>query len=496
MKVFQIIAILFLFIFAATGVQAQDWGEVMTPDRPLNVRLGRSLNTERVTTIMPGERVRIDFSKDEWSAVFPLTVMDRDEKKATGYVKTKYMKPAKAPAKASWGKLVSPKGMLNVRQKRNRKSNHMVTLRAGEVVKIDFEKDEWVAVFKADESVRDEKRALGYARLKYLFAATKKQLGSIVVQRPDSPVTIENSKPVDKTKMAVDSKPKSDNTPSSVTGKVSTQPKIAPVPETKPAAAKTNPKSPAWGHVITLKRRANVRSDRTAGSHLVSTLKAGDKVRVDFLKRGWYAVFRVAEVEREERLAIGYIYAPLLGEPTPELNVQSLQSTGQGIGQTSGQTADVDQAPVMTKSQSGTAKPAMAQSSSVGSLNGQDHMTIIPQDQGKQPHKGPVPRADMVRHGFKYGIIERNTGSNAAIGRLLIKVYVELTVIPDDSSLRDFARTISKEELGDAKELLLLLYLPGQDTKDLAYGQAKFDATGLTEFWTRRSTLYGTSFLP
>lgn len=73
--------------------------------------------------------------------------------------------PAQA---AEWGEVREAMSNLNVREKRDRNSEHMVTLAKGQRVKADFEKDGWIAVFNLNENVRDEKRAIGYANVKYL----------------------------------------------------------------------------------------------------------------------------------------------------------------------------------------------------------------------------------------------------------------------------------------------------------------------------------------
>lgn len=67
-----------------------------------------------------------------------------------------------------WGEIRAAKLNLNVRDARSPKGKHVVTLTKGERVKCDFLKNGWVAVFNLDEAVRDEKKAIGYANLKYL----------------------------------------------------------------------------------------------------------------------------------------------------------------------------------------------------------------------------------------------------------------------------------------------------------------------------------------
>jgi len=67
-----------------------------------------------------------------------------------------------------WGEIRAAKLNLNVRDARSPKGNHVVTLTKGERVKCDFFKDGWVAVFNLDETVRDVKKAIGYANITYL----------------------------------------------------------------------------------------------------------------------------------------------------------------------------------------------------------------------------------------------------------------------------------------------------------------------------------------
>lgn len=67
-----------------------------------------------------------------------------------------------------WGEIRETTLNLNVREKRNPKSEHVVTLAKGQRVKVDFLKDNWFAVFNLNETVRDESRAIGYANNKYL----------------------------------------------------------------------------------------------------------------------------------------------------------------------------------------------------------------------------------------------------------------------------------------------------------------------------------------
>lgn len=72
-----------------------------------------------------------------------------------------------------WGEIREATLNLNVRSKRTPKSEHVVTLAKGQRVKVDFAKGGWVAIFNLNEATRDEKRAIGYANLKYLALVPK-----------------------------------------------------------------------------------------------------------------------------------------------------------------------------------------------------------------------------------------------------------------------------------------------------------------------------------
>ena len=77
---------------------------------------------------------------------------------------------------------------------------------------------------------------------------------------------------------------------------------------------KLNAISPAseWGTIMYPKRKMNIRAKRSVASTLKGQLKTGQPVKVDFLQDAWYAVFPVTHKRRNEKMALGYVYAPLL----------------------------------------------------------------------------------------------------------------------------------------------------------------------------------------
>lgn len=81
-----------------------------------------------------------------------------------------------------------------------------------------------------------------------------------------------------------------------------------------------------WGTIMQTETKTNIREKRTIHSRVRGALTPGQKVRADFLRDDWYAVFDPEETERLEKKALGYVYAPRLfkvdipaetkGEPT------------------------------------------------------------------------------------------------------------------------------------------------------------------------------------
>lgn len=67
-----------------------------------------------------------------------------------------------------------------------------------------------------------------------------------------------------------------------------------------------------WGQLMVAPEKTNIRSDRSPRAKITGQLEAGERIRADFLKNGWYAVFDSKEKRRQERRARGYVYAPRL----------------------------------------------------------------------------------------------------------------------------------------------------------------------------------------
>ena len=252
----------FFFVCCADIMQAQDWGVIMTPKNPVKVRDARSLKAKCVAEIKPGSLYRVAFPEKQWVALFSLDILEKDEQKALGYVMSKYLRPL-GTGHEPWGKLMSPKNRAIVYQTPSEQSLQVFTVFKGQTIKVDFEKDGWLAVFDEDLLLREKTLALGYVRLDALLPSKQKIV--------------------------------------------------------RPAKKKNSSWDKAfseWGRLLTIQRRVNVRAGRSAQSALVASLEPGTCVRAAFLESGWYAVFDVSEQERDISKACGYIYAPLLDEPS------------------------------------------------------------------------------------------------------------------------------------------------------------------------------------
>ena len=67
-----------------------------------------------------------------------------------------------------WGEIREATVNLNVREKPNKDSEHVLTLAKGQRVKTDFLDGNWIAVFNLNEAKRDQSKAVGYANVNYL----------------------------------------------------------------------------------------------------------------------------------------------------------------------------------------------------------------------------------------------------------------------------------------------------------------------------------------
>lgn len=67
-----------------------------------------------------------------------------------------------------------------------------------------------------------------------------------------------------------------------------------------------------WGIIMSAPSGANIMAARSSKAKIKARLKSGKKVKADFLKDGWYAVFRSNEKVRSKKKILGYVAAKSL----------------------------------------------------------------------------------------------------------------------------------------------------------------------------------------
>ena len=84
-----------------------------------------------------------------------------------------------------------------------------------------------------------------------------------------------------------------------------------------PAHAQTRCGPVRWRSVRYVQEDVNVYSERSTDAMATLRLPTGQCVRADFLRAGWFAVFLIAEEERSEERALGYVEAIRLLSEAP-----------------------------------------------------------------------------------------------------------------------------------------------------------------------------------
>ncbi|MBN2141567.1 MAG: SH3 domain-containing protein [Desulfovibrionaceae bacterium] len=247
----------------------------------------------------------------------------------------------------------------------------------------------------------------------------------------------------------------------------------------KPAAASAG----AWGRLSEAAVMLNVRRERSPNSEHVRTLTPGERVKVDFWEDGWVAVFEPDEEARSLSTAIGYANAkyfrplaavalPVEQAPAEEVRQAPAAEPGPSVR------AEV-------KRPFAVSRPQAAKTDKKVRLR---DATLVP------GRLATPPKADQVRHGFKYRILSKNEERLAEGKRLRFRVFLEVEVLPKADALRDFATTLWRENKVSGLELVEEIYLSGMDLDGLSYAVVRFDAEGVEEFWARRTALFGTGF--
>jgi len=104
-----------------------------------------------------------------------------------------------------------------------------------------------------------------------------------------------------------------------------------------------------WGRIMAAPEKTNIRAARSIEAKITDRLNAGDRVRADFLKDGWYAVFYPDEPKRAESRARGYVYAPRLTAVPVSAVSKKAQGKTEGISRETSTNPFSPSAPVPPK---------------------------------------------------------------------------------------------------------------------------------------------------
>nr|WP_321514047.1 SH3 domain-containing protein [uncultured Pseudodesulfovibrio sp.] len=469
MRTKEIIAATVVSLLLLTGVQAFAFGEIRYTDRPLNLRDGRSPKAKWIGNLYPGQEVRIDHLQDGWVAIYEPSATNGSEAAAIGFSNVKYLKKKRTRYEPrELGELVYTYRALNVRVQPDVKSRKVTTLKAGTHVRIDFPDGEWARVFSQDATIRSHLNGIGYSSVAYFKPATAKSLAKTAKAQKTQTATVADTIPVV-------------TEPDEVTdGQVTVSDNASNNSTTAPLSA-PKPK------FVTATSLINIHDDRTTGSPLAKTLKPGDTVQVGLTQHGWYAVFAQNELVLVEDRAIGYALQSIVDKGTRTASDQSRElalSVGPASTASTKPTSKASPAP----------RPeAVAASTPKSSGSGQTTMTI--DRSGFTKTKKPDPTPDKTAHGYKYRVLEKSETRQLGESWITLKVFLSTSKKPTRDSIKDFATTLWKENRRVTKNVAVLIYLPGMDVEDLAYGVIKFDDKELLEIWVREATLLGTRFL-
>ncbi len=537
----RVLPVLLAVLFLALPAGAQEWGETATPVSPVNLRQSRDLNSPSRDVLMPGEVVRVDFLRDGWYAVFRLTEKTRDESRALGYARAGFFKPAlagaavstaespssaahptmgavKPPVPASdsgatakevapaistppreekpiprapmaaftpletappvqtaahhsgaWGELRSADRQLAVRAKRDPDSEHVRTLKPGEVVKVDFLRDGWFAVFPPDAPVRDESRAIGYSKARFLLPAGKN-------------VTLAPIEPVRPLPVPSKSRPGSE------------EPRLEPATPPMSLMNSTN-----WGQALTTKNKVALSRSPSVHAGHARTLERGTPVRVEDVGQNWYAVYSPSETAPDPAKAWGYATRAELDGQAEDSPKTTIPPSPAAASISPSEAPPRPAGPDLTPA---PAPPTTAPASSSSAVAAKPQAPSVQAPVAKgltnpfTPRRPEMPVADSTLHGYRYKILESEEDRVGDVAVIEVKVFLDVTVLPEPEALKDFSRSIWRQKRQAGRDVVLDIFLPDMNPNGLAYAVAHFDPRGELEFWLRRTMLFGTRFSP
>lgn len=346
-----------------------------------------------------------------------------------------------------WGRVYLISGSIAVRENPSDDALKVRTLKAGQRVRVDFQDAGWAAVFDPKEFGRSELKAWGYVRLDELHlhgAPAVAGVSSIEVRkpRPDAkPEVLVNGKPDKQNKLKVSDKADTSAAKTSKATESAEKPAAAPKPALKPAPEPVAKPGKYFGEIRVPDRDLAVRASRTTESEFKKLIRPGQRVRVDFLEDGWFAVFDPAEKTRDLTKAWGFSRDKYL------VAESAYSGPPPGI-------------------------VAAAPASNPASV----------------PARGEKAKA-ADEPAVGYAVVERKTDQRKP-PVVTLRVRLDLSQPPVPDALRKIVREIWKAERKKDENLQLEVLLNGMDAHGLAYALARFHADGrIREFWWREVVL-------
>lgn len=360
----------------------------------------------------------------------------------------------------AFGEIRYPDRPLNIRSARSAAAPWVGNLQPGQKVRVAFEQDGWVALFEPGETRGNESLTVGYANVSFLLPEPKR-----------------------------------------------VEPHI-------------------WGEPMVAISRLNIRSGASIRSACVGKLEEMERVKVDFPEDDWVMIFHPDSTIRSRMNARGYCAANFLESvvalvreaPTHKERLISeataaevdLSSERQGINAQA-----TERQPREAVAVPGQVGP-LDSSNDIGSAPDAPEFTpiledavpskpVVTHESGKQTlvhaqtklmsSKRGDPTPNKTAHGYQYRLLEKSETKKKGVNWITLKTFLSTDKLPNYLQLKDFCTTLWNEHRRITRNLTVLVYLPGMDMDDLAYGVVSFDDKALLEVYVRRVSLLGTSFL-
>ena len=258
----------------------------------------------------------------------------------------------------------------------------------------------------------------------------------------------------------------------------------------------------SWGEIRYVHRNTNLRAGRSTKTKIVGKIDPGKPIRVDFPRKNWFAVFSATEHDRNEKRAIGYVYAPLLKlvprpgmkpppAPRPKPSAPSAPIVSPAPAPAPPTRAPTPAAPRVRPpslprlggSAPSTAPPRLpkpapaAPSAPTGPAAPAVGMpTAAPKPSPEVAALPPLQPGDVPDHTIRG---RRDYSIAGGPQRMQYNVEVKAAELPSKNQLAHVARAIWSDGNTRWSQFTVMLFLPGMSTKGAAYGVAVFTPLGL-----------------